>query len=60
MDEPHTLITQNIIELESVEIGLVSADNITKDISLKGHIAIYDIHFDGDKASIKPESVESI
>ena len=36
-----------------------SADNISKDISSSGHIAIYDIHFDGDKASIKSESAEA-
>lgn len=43
-----------------VVIGvLFSANNISKEISLSGHIAIYDIHFDGDKASIKPESAEA-
>ena len=60
VDEKYTLITQDIIEVESVDTGLVSADNISKDISFTGHIAIYDIHFDGDKASIKPESAEAL
>ena len=59
VDEKYTLITQDIIEVEAVETGLVSADNITKDISSSGHIAIYDIHFDGDKATIKSESAEA-
>jgi len=59
VDKNYTLITQDIIEVEAVKTGLVSADNISKDISLSGHIAIYDILFDGDKASIKPESAEA-
>ena len=60
VDESYTLITQDIIEVESVQTGLVSADSISDDIASKGHIAIYDIHFDGDKASIRPESSEAL
>jgi len=60
VDKNYTLITQDIVEVEAVETGLVSADNITKDITSTGHIAIYDIHFDGDKASMKPESAEAL
>jgi len=60
VDENYTLITQDIIEVEAVETGMVSADSISDDISLKGHIAIYDIHFDGDKATIRPESAEAL
>ncbi|TFG82568.1 MAG: OmpA family protein [Spirochaetales bacterium] len=60
VDTNYTIITQDIIEVESVETGLVSAESISDDISAKGHIAIYDIHFDGDKATIKPESAKAI
>ena len=60
VDENYTLITQDIIEVEAVETGMVSADSISDDISAKGHIAIYDIHFDGDRATIRPESAEAI
>lgn len=60
VDENYTLITQDIIEVESVETGLVSASRITKDMSSAGHIAIYDIRFDGDNASIKTESAEAL
>ncbi|MCK5671857.1 MAG: OmpA family protein [Spirochaetales bacterium] len=60
VDEKYTLITQDIIEVESVDTGFVSADNISKDIAFSGHIAIYDIHFDGDKATIKSESAEAL
>jgi len=60
VDKRYTLITQDIIEVEAAETGLVSADSISDDISSKGHIAIYDIHFDGDRATIKPESAKAI
>ena len=58
--ENYTLITQDIIEVEAVETGLVTADSISGDISSKGHIAIYDIRFDGDRATIKTDSAEAI
>ncbi len=58
--ENYTLITQDIIEVEAVETGLVSAASIADDISSSGHIAIYDIRFDGDKATIKSESEAAI
>lgn len=60
VDENYTLITQDIIEVEAVETGLVSAATITEDISATGHIAIYDIHFNADKANILPESAEAL
>ena len=59
VNDKYTLLTQDIVEVEAVDTGLVSATSITEDISSTGHIAIYDIHFDGDKASIKPESAEA-
>lgn len=55
-----TLITQDIIEVEAAETGLVTATNISKDISANGHIAIYDIHFDTGKSEIKPESAGAL
>ena len=60
VDENYTLITQDIIEVEAVETGLVSATNISEDISATGHIAIYDIRFSADKADILPESAEAL
>jgi len=60
VDESYTLITQDIIEVEAVDTGLVSAATISEDISATGHIAIYDIHFNADKADILPESAEAL
>lgn len=56
----YTLITQDVIEVEAVETGLISVDNISTDITKKGHIAIYGIHFETGKSVLKPESTESL
>ena len=58
--DKYTLITQDVIEVEAVETGLVTADNISNDIKMKGHIAIYGIHFDTGKSELKPESAEAV
>ena len=58
--ENYTLITQDVIEVEAVETGLVSAANISKDMANAGHIAIYDIHFNADKADILSESAKAL
>jgi OOP family OmpA-OmpF porin len=60
VDENYTLITQDIIEVEAVETGLVSAATISKDMAATGHIVIYDIHFNADKADILPESAKAL
>jgi outer membrane protein OmpA-like peptidoglycan-associated protein len=52
----YTLITQDVIEVEAVETGMVSAENIAKGIQTDGHIAVYDILFETGKSDIKPES----
>ncbi len=56
----YILITQDVIEVEAVETGLVSVDNIANDINAKGHIAIYDIHFETGKSAIMPESANAL
>lgn len=43
-----------------METGLVSAMEIATEIQRKGHVAIYGIYFDFDKADIKPESEPAI
>jgi OmpA-OmpF porin, OOP family len=58
--ENFTLITQDVIEVEAVETGLVSVDNISTDITKKGHIAIYGIHFETGKSVLKPESTDAL
>ena len=60
VDANYTLITQDVIEVEAVETGLVSVDNISKDIMIKGHIAIYGIHFETGQSVIKSESSETL
>lgn len=60
VDKNYTLITQDVIEVEAVETGLVSVDNISNDITMKGHIAIYGIHFETGKSILKPESTEAL
>lgn len=59
-DDNYTLITQDIVEVEAVETGLVTADRISSDITTKGHIAIYGIYFDTGESTIRPESNESL
>ena len=48
----------DIIEVKPMETGLVTvnADALAKDIAKTGHVAIYGIYFDTDKADVKPES----
>ena len=55
-----TVITQDVIEVEAPETGMVTAKSIAEDITANGHIAIYDIHFDIGKSTIKPESAEAL
>ena len=60
VDDNYTLITQDVIEVEAVETGLVSVDNISSDITKKGHIAIYGIHFETGKSTLKTESAGAL
>ncbi len=55
-----TVITQDVIEVEEAETGMVTAKSINEGIAANGHIAIYDIHFDSGKSEIKPESAEAL
>ncbi|MBD3225209.1 MAG: OmpA family protein [Caldithrix sp.] len=49
-------ITQDVVEINPLESGLVSAQKIEDNIKLSGFISIYGIHFDTGKWNIKPES----
>ena len=61
---PHTklsgnvLVQQDVIEIEALKEGrvTVNAEAMARDISERGHVAVYGIHFDTDKAELKPES----
>ncbi|MEA2005910.1 MAG: DUF4892 domain-containing protein [Acidobacteriota bacterium] len=52
------VIQLDIIEVNPMETGLVTvnADALAKDITRTGHVAVYGIYFDTDKAEVKPES----
>lgn len=52
------VIQVDFIEVKPMETGLVvvNADALAKDIAKTGHVAIYGIYFDFDKADVKPES----
>jgi len=55
-----TMITQDVIEVEAADTGMVTAKNMADDIAATGHIAIYDIHFDAGKSKIKLESANAL
>lgn len=50
------LITQDIIDINPLESGLVTAKKIEDNIALNGYISIYGIHFDSGKWNIKEDS----
>lgn len=51
-----TVITQDIIEVEPPELGMVTAQSMNENIVADGHIAVYDINFEPDKAVIRDNS----
>ena len=55
----YPLITFDAIEVQSLEKGLVSVNDLKTSIAQTGHIAIYDIYFDSGKSEIKHESAEA-
>jgi OOP family OmpA-OmpF porin len=58
--DPFVLINQDVIEVENVQTGLVTAENISKGINADGHVAIYDILFETGKSEIKLESSNAL
>jgi OmpA-OmpF porin, OOP family len=50
------LITFDAVEVKKIESGLVTAQDITKEISSTGHIVLDGVYFDTGKSTIKPES----
>ena len=55
-----TIITQDIIEEEAPEIGLVTAESIDKGLASFGHIELSGIYFETGLSSIKSESDEAL
>ena len=56
--QDHPLILLDVIDAVPIETGMVTIDAaaMAKDISSSGHVALYGIYFDTDKADLKPES----
>ena len=56
--QDHPVILLDVIDAVPIETGMVTIDAATmaKDISTTGHVALYGIYFDTDKADPKPES----
>ncbi len=54
------VIAVGMVELKSMQTGLVTASFIKEKIDANGHIALYGIYFDFDKADIKPASEPTI
>ena len=56
--QDHPVILLDVIDAIPIETGMVTIDAaaMAKDISTTGHVALYGIYFDTDKADLKPES----
>src|SRR6056297_2427763 len=59
-DQDDIIITQDVIEINPMESGLVTAAKIEEDIELSGFVSIYGIYFDTDKAVIKEDSIPAL
>ena len=58
----HPVILLDVIDAVPIETGMVTIDAATmaKDISSTGHVALYGIYFDTDKADPKRESLPTL
>jgi OmpA-OmpF porin, OOP family len=55
-----TIITQDIIEVESAATGMVTATSLKDGITSNGHIALEGIFFDPGSSTIKTESAQAL
>ena len=56
--QDHPVILLDVVDAVPIETGMVAIDAaaMAKDISSTGHVALYGIYFETDKADVKPES----
>ena len=56
--EDEVIVLIDIVEQRAMEDGLITVDAaaMSKDLAAYGKVALYGIHFDHDKATIRPES----
>jgi OOP family OmpA-OmpF porin len=54
----HPVILLDVVDAVPIDTGMVTVDAaaMAKDIARTGHVALYGIYFDTDKADLKPES----
>jgi OmpA-OmpF porin, OOP family len=57
-----SLVLLEIVETASMEAGLVTVDAaaMAKEIATEGHVTLYGIYFDTNKADLKPESTAAL
>ena len=60
VDANYTLITQDVIEVEAVETGSVTAQSLDKGLTSDGHIALDGVFFNTGESTIKPESAVAL
>lgn len=60
--DDQAMVQLDVIEAAAMDTGMVTVDAaaMAKGIGADGHIAIYGIHFDTDKADIRPESAPAL
>ncbi|MGH7516528.1 MAG: DUF4892 domain-containing protein [Gemmatimonadales bacterium] len=58
----HPIVLLDVVETAPMETRMVTVDagTMAKDVAATGHVALYGIYFDTDKADIKPESAPTI
>lgn len=62
LEKGQTVVRVDVLETKAMEarMTVVKAEEITSGIAATGRMAIYGVHFDTDKAEIKPESADSL
>jgi OOP family OmpA-OmpF porin len=58
----HAIVLLDVVETVPMETKMVTVDAATmaKEVAAAGHVALYGIYFDTDKADLKPESAPTI
>ena len=58
----HPIILLDVVEAAPMETRMVTVDagTMAKDVAATGHVALYGIYFDHDKADVKPESAPTL
>ena len=58
----HAIVLLDLVEAAPMETRMVTVDagTMAKDVAATGHVALYGIYFDTDKADLKPESAPTL